>query len=709
MRNKLLLKGLLIFAVCTISILAFARQEKVIKIFSKGSVIAEYNAENIDYIQVDDLIGAPEGVSATVEGSEITISWNAVEGATYSIYRSPDNVNFSQLAAGIKETKYTDKSPLKGSNYYRIKATIDGKDSGYTASVTATLTDNDMESGVYLGIYGFNTNLYPYPVMRLDETSITGFYNFIDELSTSGMTKLYYAVEQALNTMQSTQYPSDLSQVAIITFTDGLDRGSHNHNDKYLDSEDGDLDYRNDLNKRIKTQTVSGKEISAYSIGIKGSDVVDYAKFKDNIQKLASAPENAYEVNNMTEVNAKFKEIAEQLNKRTNVQSFNVKIPVEANGSRIRFTFDNSKSNAENSKVWIEGKLNLRTNGLEEITYKGMKFSSPVTSVSGTRDAEGYISFNFTGIVTDDGFIFTPAATMEHIYVASTGKYQPNSEFGKEGDFVPKVDRSSAAIMLVLDCSSSLDNEFKTSQANAKNFIKTLYDASGNEPVSPPSYGSDETFTVNGVTFKMIKVNGGTYMMGSNEGYDSDEKPVHSEIIYDFSIGETEVTQGLWRAVMGSNPSYFTDNDNRPVESVSWEDCQTFISKLNDLTGKSFRLPTEAEWEYAARGGEMSKGYTYSGSDNINDVAWYYGNSSIKTHPVGQKQPNELGIYDMSGNVWEWTSDWYSSNYSSSRNSSYRVNRGGSWLSNASDCRVALRFYYAPGSRFNSLGLRLAL
>ncbi|MDE5773684.1 MAG: formylglycine-generating enzyme family protein [Muribaculaceae bacterium] len=264
--------------------------------------------------------------------------------------------------------------------------------------------------------------------------------------------------------------------------------------------------------------------------------------------------------------------------------------------------------------------------------------------------------------------------------------------------------------MLVLDCSSSLDDVFSTSQANAKNFIKTLYDASGNDPFTPnpPSFGDDETFTVNGVTFKMIKVEGGTYQMGSNNG-DSDEKPVHSETVYSFQIGETEVTQGLWRAVMGTDPSYFDGNDNLPVEIVSWNDCQDFINRLNEITGKQFRLPSETEWEYAARGGNQSQGYTYSGGNNINDVAWYGGNSGSKTHPVAQKQPNELGIYDMSGNVWEWTSDWYSSDYSSPRNSSYRVYRGGSWNSTATSCRVANRSGLSPGGRGSNLGLRLAL
>ena len=202
------------------------------------------------------------------------------------------------------------------------------------------------------------------------------------------------------------------------------------------------------------------------------------------------------------------------------------------------------------------------------------------------------------------------------------------------------------------------------------------------------SYGeSIMTYTVNGVSFKMVKVDGGTFTMGgtSEQGKDSyaDEKPTHSVTLSSYYIGQMEVTQALWRAVMGKNPSYNV-GDNLPVTNVSWNDCQEFIKKLNSLTGAKFRLPTEAEWEYAARGGKKSKKYKYSGSNNIDDVAWYTYNSGGKTHAVGTKRPNELGIYDMSGNVYEWCSDWYDSYSSMSQTNpkgansgSYRVLRGG--------------------------------
>ena len=229
-----------------------------------------------------------------------------------------------------------------------------------------------------------------------------------------------------------------------------------------------------------------------------------------------------------------------------------------------------------------------------------------------------------------------------------------------------------------------------------------------------PTPSNKKTYTVNGVSLTMINVKGGSFMMGAPDNdsdAEGDEKPIHKVTLSDYSIGETQVTQALWQAVMGSNPSDFTGDELRPVEQVSWNDCQTFIKKLNQLTGEKFRLPTEAEWEYAARGGKESKGYKYSGSNNIGDVTWFRDNSSGTTHPVKTKKPNELGIYDMSGNVREWCADRRSS-YSSSQNISTLSNyviRGGQFWSCAGNCRVTYRYSCSPETRLYNIGLRLAL
>ena len=238
-----------------------------------------------------------------------------------------------------------------------------------------------------------------------------------------------------------------------------------------------------------------------------------------------------------------------------------------------------------------------------------------------------------------------------------------------------------------------------------------------------------QTFTVNGVSFKMIEVVGGTFTMGhdsENGSANSTEEPHTVTLTKNYSIGETEVTRELWQAVMDNTPTFWDkaegDFSQRPVEWVSWEDCQAFITKLNQLTGKNFRLPTETEWEYAARGGHRAtERYKYSGSNDIDEVAWYVGNGpqgeTVYTNEVKTKKANELGIYDMSGNVWEWCNDWYKANYywetgvdpQGPAEGTQRVYRGGSWQNEAEACRAAKRMGIEPNEKYSNIGLRLCL
>ena len=243
------------------------------------------------------------------------------------------------------------------------------------------------------------------------------------------------------------------------------------------------------------------------------------------------------------------------------------------------------------------------------------------------------------------------------------------------------------------------------------------------------------SFTVNGESFEMIPVEGGTFIMGgtSEQGNDceNNEKPTHEETLPFFYIGKYEVTQKLWKAVMGTDfdQSYNSGCEDCPAEYISWNDTQKFISKLNTLTNKTFRLPTDIEWEYAARGGKYSEKYKYSGSNDIDEVAWYienyqkskYGDKGT-THPVGMKKPNELGLYDMSGNVWEWCDNWYTQEYSQNGKSVHpgwpfngtsaffrRVLRGGSWGGTAKGCRVSYIDYDVPNYRDEYGGFMLVL
>ena len=285
--------------------------------------------------------------------------------------------------------------------------------------------------------------------------------------------RIYYSVDQALNTLQATELPSDITTAAIVTFTDGLDQGSFMMDGVSYNDE---MEYLNALNHRIKNETVSGQPITAYSIGIRGKDVSDIDMFRTNLAKLASSTDNATEVTSMAEVNAKFKEIAEQLSKSNYIQTINLKMPGLSNGTRVRFTFDNVNA-ANKSQIYIEGKFNLKDKSLEEVQYVGLTSTSG-TTVKGTVDGI-FVNFTFDGVHTDNNVLIKSEFTDEWTYIASNDTWQINSEFDKTENSDIVTERSSAVIMLVLDCSSSLADDFVKAQSNAKDFISTLYQAVG--------------------------------------------------------------------------------------------------------------------------------------------------------------------------------------------------------------------------------------
>ena len=382
-------------------------------------------------------------------------------------------------------------------------------------------------------------------------------------------------------------------------------------------------------------------------------------------------------------------------------------VQMEANFANVTFVAD-----AE-SEVWVDGKQRGKgkcTIGLEigeytvevkrashrtvsevvsitDITPRTIQLSSP-TPIYGILDITSTPSL---ATVYIDGVEVGETPLMKSDVLV--GAHQIT--FQKEG--YERVERS-------VDVNENVDNK-----------LSVTLNVPTAESKSNTGNGTQEdnkTYTVNGVSFTMIAVKGGTFMMGSKE-----EKPAHQVTLSDYAIGETEVTQELWKAVMGNNPS-FTKNGNqqRPVETVCWNDCQVFITRLNELTGETFRLPTEAEWEFAARGGNMSRGYKYSGSNTLDDVGSYNGLTIKNMHAVKTKQPNELGIYDMSGNVWEWCADWYGDYPSSSQTNPTgpssgrrRVLRGGCWGHFAPHCRVDSRHANYPNIRDDFFGFRLAL
>ena len=570
-----------------------------------------------------------------------------------------------------------------------------------------------VDTGMYMGVIGYNQTLMTKEISFLDSTTVNEFYGFVNDLSSQPGRLLYYSVDNALDALNSAPHPQHLQNVAIVTFTEGIDQGSLMMTDKY----DTESEYAQALHERILNERVYGRPIKAYSVGMMNENVKDANQFRNNLYALASDSTKAMEVNSMAEANISFQTIADELVRRNMSESLTLVFPGVGTGTRIRFTLDDvTDATVNESQVYIEGTFSVRTRSLSNIVYKGLTCTSGDSVVASSVDGM-FVSLVFDGIQLDSEERIEKKKIQEWYWVEDQGEWELSTEFST--DRLPDIEStySSALVMLLMDCSSVMDQNFDDLKLAANAFIDRML----NYNTIPGM------FTVNGVSFQMVAVDGGTLMMGvdsvmvENGVAEADELPAHEVTIEPFSIGQTEVTQELWEAVMGTNPSSFVGDPNRPVEQVSWSDCQTFISRLNALTGKNFRLPTEAEWEFAARGGNKSRGTLYAGSDNLEDVAWYYTNSYVVgptsedygTHPVGSKHSNELGLYDMSGNVHEWCADEYAPYYEvdpeGSASLGRYVIRGGCWFSVPMDCRSTTRDYESPGMRIYTIGLRLAM
>lgn len=508
-----------IICALAITILALgvaADTHKVLQIFQGGQVTHSFNIENVEYMEITDAINAPTGITAKYTSGSITVSWNGTEGATYNVYRSADGTSFALIAQGITTTTYTDTKPLTATNYYRVEAVIDDITSEPSEISEPIIPNSEaLEEGLYLGIMGFNYDIYKYPLSKLDQNSISNANNFIDALAIDRQTLLYYSVDQAITTMQSCRLPDNLMNAAIVTFTDGLDMGS-----LMVDgvSYEEDEEYSAALNARIKNENIAGMPITAYTIGVKGKDVTDVNKFRSNLQMLASSPENAFEVSDISEVKAKFQEIAEQLVQTNYVQTLAIKIQGVSNGALVRFTLDNVAS-AERSECYIEGNFNLRDRSLENITYHGLT-STTGTTVNGVVDERREITFTFEGIQTDNNKLIVKDFIDEWIYISSSNQWQINSEFIKDQDSKVETEERSAAIMLVLDCSSSLGNDFSIVQSNAKSFVETLCPSVENpdNPDDPATQDPETLYSTKPIDLSLaVNINGKRYYLTSEQ------------------------------------------------------------------------------------------------------------------------------------------------------------------------------------------------
>lgn len=388
-----------------------------------------------------------------------------------------------------------------------------------------------------------------------------------------------------------------------------------------------------------------------------------------------------------------------------------VKVKLKSNFSEVTLTVD------ADAEIWVNNdKKGVRswTGSLGKGTYKiECKQEGHETSLT-TKEITA--AMNGQTITLSAPVPIYGSLNVESTPIGAT-IYIDGKEIGKTPRYIDEVLIGQRALRLMKEGYEEYSEKVSLAKGERKQVKAVLNKQEVQQSIETTTTASEyQTITIDGVSFTMKLVEGGTFQMGSNDSdAESDEKPVHDVTLSSYYIGETEVTQALWKSVMGSNPSNF-NGDDLPVERVSWNDCQEFIRKLNQKTGKNFRLPTEAEWEFAARGGKKSRGYKYAGSNNIGSVAWYTDNSSSKTHPVKGKAPNELGLYDMSGNVREWCHDWKGDYGSSSQTNpqgpssgSARVMRGGSWSYRAGYCRVSDRLIGVPDIPHNYIGFRLCL
>lgn len=486
MRNKNILIAAA-FGIATVLSISVTAQKRMLEIYQNGKVSHSVEVADIDSIKINSKLQAPPTVEATVTDKGIVVKWTAVEGATdYDVFRSPDNTAYTAIEENVNGTSYTDKSPFSGINYYKVRANgSDGLTSPLSNASSPVSTSGAIAgTGLYMGIIGFNQELTSKEISILAPNTKTAFTGFVSGLTSKNGTLLYYAVDNAIDKLSAAILPDDLVNVSIVTFTDGLDQGSMMMNPDYA----SDSEYLSALNERIGSVKIHGKSITAYSIGLKGNDVTDENKFMENLQNLASAPENAAEVSSMEEVNAKFQEIAEQLYNISSSQTINLKIPGQSNGTVIRFTFDDV-ADAAQSEIYIEGTFSLQDRTLKEITYQGLSCSSGAT-VAGTQDGI-FVTFSFTDLKQTTGDAVPTSYIKQWSYLPSTSQWQINSEFTPEDNTVTTVDRKSAVIMLVLDCSSSLGSQFSNMQTHANQFIEKM--AENTEPTTTKHYNFENT------------------------------------------------------------------------------------------------------------------------------------------------------------------------------------------------------------------------
>ena len=660
MKTKLIT---LLIAIVTLSGICAIAQEKVINIYKGNSIISSYEIADIDSIKFANKISAPTNVVATESGNLIKITWSSVSQAqSYQVYRSNDNNNYALLASNITKTSYTDATPILGANYYKVKAISENGESSLsiaTAPITITV-DNQAETGLYMGIVGFNQTLTNKEISILAPNTKSTFTDFVTSLTSKNGTLLYYAVDNAIDALATSTLPNDLVNVAMVTFTDGLDQGSFMMGGSYESNEE----YLSAVNNKIKNTKVQGLPISAYSIGLKGNDVVDYAQFQTNLNNLASSHENATEVTSMEEVNAKFQEIANQLYKENSVQTISLTIPGQANGTQIRFTFDNV-SDVSQSQLFIDGTFSLSDRSLKNITYGGITAGSG-SAVAGVQDGI-FVTFTFNDLKAKD--VNYESIPIDYIkqwsYIKSTGQWQINSEFDPASQTQTTVERKSAAIMLVLDCSSSLGTQFATMKTHANAFIEKMAEGTQNSTSGGNSGNGGGTTTENthnGHAYVDLGLPSGIKWATCNVGADTPEE--YGDY---FAWGETTPqTKYLWSTYKYCDGDKYSMTKYCVHSEYGIVDYKTALELSDDAArvnwGGKWRMPTDAEQEELLNTSNCTWTWTTQNGVNGYKVTSKKNGNFIFLPAAGCHMAGFLPGAGNSGYYWSSSLNTYGSN-----------------------------------------------
>lgn len=441
---------------------------------------------------------------------------------------------------------------------------------------------------VYLGIIGFNQALYEKEFGVLDKSTANDFKTFVSNLTRKDGTLLYYGVDKAIDMLKKQDFTTPISSVNLITFTDGLDQGSLMMNSNYTTDEQ----YLNAVSKRIGETKVKGLPLIAYSLGLRGSDVTDYTLFQNNLKKLASTENKAYEVSSMGAVRTRLQEISDQIISISNKQTISMKIPGQSNGTIIRFTFDNTS--AANSTLYIEGTFNLSDRSLRNVSYHGFKAESGST-VQGKQDGI-FVTFTFTGLQREDGNGLVPTSSIRQYYKsASATSWQENSEFTPANNTLTTINHSGAVILLVLDCSSSLGSQFSDMQSYAKDFIDRVANNAAEHLERPFNNGAGSCSYVD------LGLPSGTLWATCNIGANSPEE--YGDY---FAWGETEgyndgKTDFSWSAYKWCNGSYDSLTKYNTRSIYGNVDNKTELDLKDDAAyvnwGPDWRIPSIEQFQ----------------------------------------------------------------------------------------------------------------